>query len=486
MSRFGNTMTKFYEAREGKGFSYLFTIVIGLGFFTTAITWSMYNVYIPVYLESYLRNIWGDLRLETTIIAIIMVLDNIAAVLIQPYIGNRSDHTWTKYGPNKYGRRMPYVVVGIPLGAMFFVLLAFFGPVVFAGEYLLGFILLLLVIGGFNISMALYRSPVVSLMPDIVPKMYRSRGNGIINLLGGVGGLLGLFGTPALYRINPIFAFVFVGIILILTLFILYISIKEPKEVEKIEVIDEKDEKLRIIPAIKLFFFETKDKSMVFILFAVLAWFIGYNIIETFFSLYAVNVLEIEAWEASYVLGVFMLTFIIFALPAGILAKKIGRKQTILGGLSILIIVLAVVAVLALINIPALMERIIIPGLGMNVPYMAIINMICFFFGGIGWAMVNINSIVIVWELAGKNIGTGTGLYYFFSSMAAIAGPVGVALILDAAKLSEGVNIGEQYKFMFSIAVLFFILAFILVLFIKTTGKELDDEIEEILPPIDE
>jgi hypothetical protein len=39
--------SKFRDAQDGKRFSYLFTAIIGLGFFTTAITWVIYNVYIP-------------------------------------------------------------------------------------------------------------------------------------------------------------------------------------------------------------------------------------------------------------------------------------------------------------------------------------------------------------------------------------------------------------------------------------------------------
>ena len=58
---------------------------------------------------------------------------------------------------------------------------------------------------------------------------------------------------------------------------------------------------------------------------------------------------------------------------------------------------------------------------------------------GIGWALVNVNSIVIIWELAPnlKKIGTYTGLYYFFSVLAAILGPMLIGMMTDA---SEGVE----------------------------------------------
>ncbi|MHA1551631.1 MAG: MFS transporter [Candidatus Heimdallarchaeaceae archaeon] len=460
---------KFKEAQNGKRFSYLFTIIIGLGFFTTAITWAIYNIYIPTYIEDYLEAIWGELAFATTLIGFIMVLDNIAAVLLQPWIGNVSDNTWKRYGKKKKGRRMPFVVIGLPIGAVFFILLGVFGFDIFSNfesSLMLGFILLLVTIGGFNISMALFRSPVVSLMPDLVPKEYRSRGNGIINLLGGVGALIGLFVFPMIEKVNTIVAFIIIGVILILCLVALYFSIKEPEELTDVA----KSEPVKILPALKEIF-ARKDKSMIFILFAVFSWFFGFNVVETYFSLYGVNVLLMEKADASLILGILALTFILFAFPAGLIAKKIGRKQTILIGLGLIVVSLGTASIFSLVSIPALEARTTF--IGMDIPYVALLDAGCFFFTGIGWAFVNINSIVIVWELAGEDkIGMGTGIYYFFSAAAAITGPLIIGGILDLLNLGLDLESGEKYKFLFIFATLFFLIASILILFVKKTGVE--------------
>ncbi|MHA1668150.1 MAG: MFS transporter [Candidatus Heimdallarchaeaceae archaeon] len=458
----------FKEAREGRKYSYLFTIIIGLGFFTTAITWSIYNIYIPTYLDDYLSANWGDLPFASTIIGFIMVLDNIIAVLLQPWIGNISDNTWARYSLRKRGRRMPFVLVGIPLGAVFFAMLGLVGYDSFHGAALTGFILLLVAIGGFNISMALYRSPVVALMPDLVPKQYRSRANGMINLLGGIGALMGLFALPIIYRINPSLAFIIVSIINILCLVILFFSIKEPQELKDIE----KKEKIKIIPAIKEIFAQ-EDKSMLFILLAIFSWFFGYNIIETYFSLYGTKILLIPKEDASMILGVLALTFILFALPAGILSKKIGRKISILIGLILIVLSLSVAAIVSVLNAPVLMSQ--ISFLGMDVPYAALIDALCFLFAGIGWALVNINSIVIVWHLVGKEkVGMGTGIYYFFSASAAIVGPLSIGGIFDLIKFAFNLTSGEQYRYLFFFSTIFFVIAGVFMFFVKTTGKESD------------
>ena len=476
MTKFRNYFTNIKEnynkAKEGEGFSFLFTIVIGLGFFTTAITWSMYNVYIPTYLDEYLKLNWGELSFASTIIGFIMVLDNITAVLMQPWIGHISDRIWKRYSPGKWGRRMPFIVIGIPLGALFFAMLGLFGTDTFSGNPMTGFILLLLTIGGFNISMALYRSPVVALMPDLVPKEYRSRGNGLINLMGGVGALVALFILPIVYRENPLLAYFIVSLVMIFCLIILFFTITEP------EVLKDKGEKeeVKIIQTLKEFFSQ-KDKSMIFILFAIFAWFLGYNIIETFFSLYGVNILQIEKEDASTILGVLALMFILSSVPAGFIAKKIGRKRTILVGLAIILVALVVAAIFSVVAIPSLQTRTTL--LGMDVPYTAFIILGCFFFSGIGWAFVNINSIVIVWTLAGKErVGAGTGIYYFFSASAAIIGPVLIGGIFDLIRYIFGLPAGLQYKTLFFFSSFFYLVAFVLTLFVKTTGMEGEKEEE--------
>lgn len=480
---------KFKEAQESKRFSYLFTAIIGLGFFTTAITWVIYNVYIPTYLKGYLREVWGTLPLETFIIGSIMVIDNIIAVLMQPWIGHVSDRTWKRYGPNKKGRRMPFLVIGIPLAAVFFILIGVFGfDVLFASgsdSLFLGFILLLLVIGGFNISMALYRSPVVSLMPDLVGKEFRSRGNGFINLLGGIGALIGLFVFPMIEKSNTILAYIFVSIVLLICLVILYFTIKEPETLKDVE----KKEHVKIIPALKEVF-KQKDKSLLFILFAIFSWFFGYNVIETFFSNYGEDVLLMVPADISMIFGVVALAFIIFAFPAGLIAKKIGRRTTILIGLGLIVFFLGISTIFSLANLPALAVRTTF--IGMDLPYLALLYAGCFFFVGVGWAFVNINSIVIVWELSGKDkIGMATGIYYFFSAAAAITGPVIIGGVLDLLNFGLDLAEGEQYKFLFLFAVIFFLIAGILIFFVKKTGVEgesgdLPEEKPEKIEPLAE
>ncbi|NHJ84681.1 MAG: SLC45 family MFS transporter, partial [Asgard group archaeon] len=130
-----------------KGFPYGRATLISVGYFTNNLTWSAYNAFVPIFLTSNFTLLLGeDSHIINTLVGIVMILDNIASVLIQPYIGSLSDRTWV----NKLGRRMPFIIIGLPLAAFFFG---------FIGTFHTTLWVLLVAVTGFNISMAFYKSP---------------------------------------------------------------------------------------------------------------------------------------------------------------------------------------------------------------------------------------------------------------------------------------------------------------------------------------
>lgn len=87
------------------------TLLLGFGFLASSLAWSLYNSLVPVLLEE-------RFLLSTTIIGAIMTIDNVFGIVFQPLVGTLSDRTFTRYG-----RRMPWIIVGIPLSALFFFLI---------------------------------------------------------------------------------------------------------------------------------------------------------------------------------------------------------------------------------------------------------------------------------------------------------------------------------------------------------------------------
>src|SRR4030066_1162230 len=148
------------------------TFLLGFGFFGVSVIWGVYNAFVPLFLA----NKFG---LAPALIGFFMTLDNIAALLIQPPVGAWSDRLRTPIG-----RRMPFILIGAPVGAIVFGLI----PLAAVLPLFVACTTTLL------LSMALWRTPVVALMPDITPSPKRSEANGIINFMGGIGAIIAFLG----------------------------------------------------------------------------------------------------------------------------------------------------------------------------------------------------------------------------------------------------------------------------------------------------
>lgn len=362
------------------------TFLLGLGFFAVSLVWPLYNVYVPIFLRDFL-----DSQFQ---INAIMTLDNILAVSLIPFIASLSDRTHTRFG-----RRMPFLMIGIPLSAIAFVLLPNYT----------GFISFMVIITVLNFSMAIFRAPTVALMPDITPPPLRSKANGIINFMGGLASVFVLVGGSFLYRANRNYPFVLTAIMMIFALGMLMKFIKEPKIGEKAA-----EDRISIRASIREIW-SSDDKSTLYILLAIFFWFVGYQGVEATFSNYCVQFLGLTVSDASLILGFFALSFLTFSIPAGFIGSKIGKRKTILIGLvgdAIVFIALAMI--------------------GTIFPFNQIIMMVLMLIGGFFWALININSYPLVVEKTSEEkIGTFTGLYYFSSSLAAISGPLLLGGIID-------------------------------------------------------
>ena len=387
----------------------------------------MYDNIIPLILK-YFFNI-GD-----TVSGAIMALDNIFALFMLPIFGALSD----KVSTNR-GKRTPFILVGTILSVIFMLVL----PIAANIRNLALFIVMLLLT---LISMSTYRSPAVSLMPDVTPKPLRSKGNAIINLMGAVGiiAVLGLTmvlsGSKDNNTPNYLPLFLSVAAIMIIALVILLTKVDENKFVaERIalekeygiedEVEDDGSGNAKLPADVK--------RSLIFLLLSVAFWFMAYNGVTTAFSKYAT-----ETWGmggGSYA-GAMMLASIgalIAFVPVGIISSKLGRKKVILFG----------VILLAASWFAAFMFK--TPNAGIYVVFILV---------GIAWASINVNSYPMVVEMCkGSDIGRFTGYYYTFSMAAQVFTPILSGFFLE--------HVG--YWTLFPYATLFSVIAFITMLQVK-------------------
>jgi len=333
--------------------------------------------------------------LAPALIGFFMTLDNFAALLIQPPVGAWSDRLRTPIG-----RRMPFILIGAPIGALAFGLipLVAFLPIFVACTSTL------------LLSMALWRTPVVALMPDITPSQYRSQANGIINFMGGVGAIISFLGGAALYELNPAFPFWMGSALVILSSLLVFIFIKEPK------VYEETQAQPGMFASLKEAF-RDPDKSALRLLFAIFFWFLAYTAIEAFFTLYSQNHLGLPEADGARLLGQLSLIFVLFALPSGYIGARVGRRVTIMTGIALMTAVILAIYFTPVANL--ITPVFTLPVLGL-VPVIGLLMMAA----GAAWALININSLPMVVDMTTlARVGTYTGLYYLFSTLAAIVGP---------------------------------------------------------------
>ncbi|MHA1473598.1 MAG: MFS transporter [Promethearchaeota archaeon] len=433
------------------------TFLIGLAFMTSSIVWAYYNFMMPILLKDFFIDIEVGHFLDLYV-GIIMVLDNIIAVLMIPYFGAISDRT-----KSKLGKRTPFIMIGCISAVISFSIIG-----LISGSRGIGpFVGLISVIIWFNFSMSFYRSASISVLPDMTDPEVRSTGNAIINTLGAISMIIGLgipiitgqiYDTQLLYQRNlsRALGFYLVSIITAIALIIFLFTVNETPTGEKFlkigdysiaidpitleylgeqEIITDKKEKpyesLKII-------FKEGEKSTLFMLITIFTSFLSQNALETYYSLYATSFLGLQEGEASSVVIIAPILMIITAIPAGKLAEKFGRKNVIFIGLIGLSFCSAIMIYL---------KKLILIRILMG-------------FMGIFYGFVIINSIVIIWEMAPKGkIGAYTGVYYLFSQLSATLSPLIAGSVFSFYKLITDCDEGFQYIMLFPYIVLWEIVA---------------------------
>ncbi|MBP9040618.1 MAG: MFS transporter [Anaerolineaceae bacterium] len=198
------------------------TFLVGFGFFGISILWPIFNQWVPLILQvgnpefsTSVANFKG-FGLGPALAMFIMTWDNIINIFVQPWVGNRSDHTW-----NRFGRRKPWILLGLPIALLGFVSIPLAQSVLAVAVFILVT----------NLGMALFRSPVVAWLGDLFKPQERSKANGVINLMGGAAGVLSYVLGGMIYnsfgRNGP---FIAGAITMIVALGVVLIYVKEPKE----------------------------------------------------------------------------------------------------------------------------------------------------------------------------------------------------------------------------------------------------------------
>ncbi|MBQ0167517.1 MAG: MFS transporter [Treponema sp.] len=417
------------------------TLLVGLAFLSICAFWQMYDNVVPLILTK-------TFNMNETYSGAIMALDNILALFLLPFFGGLSDKTNTKIG-----KRMPYILMGTAVAIVLVNLLPFFdnGYAVSPSTSLL--VLFVICLGLLLVAMGTYRSPAVALMPDVTPKPLRSKANAIINLMGAVGGIIYLGVAAVMYpnakteglaHVNYQPLFIVVSAIMFVSVLVLFLTIKEPKLVAENKKLEDEHPEWNLAEddgSGKEVLPKQVKVSLGFMLASIALWFIGYNGVTTWFTTYVDQIMGQGLGGASTCLLIATGGAIVSYVPIGMLASRIGRKKTIMGGCILLAVCFGLGYILTTTS-----------------SSITTVMFIVFALVGLAWAAINVNSLPMVVEMCrGSDIGKFTGYYYTASMAAQVVTPILAGTLMRKV----------SYKVLFPYAALFVALSFVTMLFVK-------------------
>ncbi|NVM36092.1 MAG: MFS transporter [Candidatus Lokiarchaeota archaeon] len=446
------------------------TILISLSFFTVLLAWSYFNFKVPLILDEILSTI----PLKDLIKGSIMAIDNIIAVVLQPFFGDLSDRT-----KSKLGRRMPFIIIGTTSAAIFFIIIPWMR--ILAG--------LILIIFLFDLAMSIYRSASIAILPDYTSETEYSKGSSIQQFIANMGGLFA-FTIPIIMGglQNSLSAawfdamgFLIISVIMLVLVVVQFIKVKETPTGDKFFQISHN--KLEIEPStfkareivksseisqdrkVKLRSYHEfveiikSHKDFAYFLGTVVFMYLAFASVEAFFSSFAVDYFDITESAAGTLFLFYSGPMILSAIFVGMLGqnKKIGRKNAVKIFLTWLIISLVIMAFL------------VVPITYHN--HNQLLTIIVLVLIAVPWMGFIVNSFSILWTLAPKEkTGIYTGMYYTFNQTAYALAPV-----LFGGLLSIFIDLGDfRYIIMFPYILILVIIAY--VLFFRVKGGNISSD----------
>lgn len=380
---------------------------MSLGIFGILFVWPIFNHYIPLFLQAgnpeYERQLLETGKeipqitgfgLGPTLAFFIMTWDNILNVFIQPWAGLKSDYT-----RSRFGRRKPWLMIGAPIAALGFV----FIPL---SKTLFAMMIFIMIT---NFGMALFRSPAIAWLGDLFEPEDRSRANGVINLMGGLGGAIaGMVGGLLFDRFGALSPFVFGAVGMLFFVSLAVVLVKEPPledsefEQEKIGLLDHLRNTLKV-----------ENRSVFYVLLTILLVYTAAAAFGAGSSSFAVFTLGIKPGESAFWLTLAGATFILVAIPSGILGTRFGGQKIIniglIGGITFLV-------------------------LGHFLVHNLLTYALFYTVVGIFNALVNVNILPMVFQYGdATRFGANSGMYYFATQTAAVIGPILSGAVIELA-----------------------------------------------------
>ncbi len=279
--------------------------------------WLAYNVHwgalIAIVLPSQIAAIVGDDNKEFYN-GLIPPLGAIVSLILTPIAGALSDRS-----RSRFGRRRPFMLTGTVINILFLVLIAGFGN----GSNIWLFLLCYM---GIQLGNNWSGGPYAGLIPDVVPEEKRGSASGWMGLMTAIGTLIGALSAGQLIRGGnywPIYTLIIVALVVMLVLTLWGVR-ETPNTVDP--------GPFDLGAFLRSFALDPRTyRDFYWVLITRGLVTMGIYSVFTFFQFFLQDIIQVANPEeqASYLIGVIIVTGIPTSLIAGSLSDRYGRKPLV-------------------------------------------------------------------------------------------------------------------------------------------------------------
>ncbi|MGI9149407.1 MAG: MFS transporter [Chloroflexota bacterium] len=313
------------------------TLLYAAGSIGTGAFYGFNNFVLPLILNSF--------GAPALVIGLLSSTRSIEGALIQPTVGALSDRIWTRIG-----RRRPFILIGIPLSAAFFV----------AGAFISGVVPLAIVIFLFSIFFHMAIDPYTALLADIAPIKQRGWISGLatsVQLMSSVALLVVLFVATGGSGPVPLWAYVLVAVVLVGSFGVTVVGIREPRHTDDQPVVER-----RRLPARAYFDALLAQRQAMHYLGTLFMYQFGLNAIIPFLGLFIVEEIHQSQQVAIGLSAGLLVVTAAAAVVAGKLADRIGTRQVLAVGWGLLAV--SAVAGVFITTLPQTIGVVVVAGVG--------------------------------------------------------------------------------------------------------------------------
>ncbi|MGW5134670.1 MFS transporter [Streptomyces sp. NPDC004135] len=375
------------------------TFLVALAVFAQESTWNFYESQLPPLLREHLTS--------AAVVGLLMGMDNLLGIFIQPWIGNRSDRTRTSWG-----RRMPYLVAGMPVAAALFVVI----------PHASGSLpLLIAVMFSYALVANTFKPIAEALVPDFVAPERRSRANAAVKIASSLTVIVTALLSLLLVDDHLYIAFTVPAALMLLSVAILAATVRDNRSPAYQAAVAEAAEAAaadavsdRAEPRVRDTFLDilrSPDRSRLLLLAAILLFSSAWAASRSLVTPYGMEALDLTRGEAGGLTLPSGVAFLLAAYPSALFAERYGRLRVMTAGMCVFV------------------AAMVLGTLAQN-PTGTVVALCV---GAAGASSFLVNAVVVLWNLApsARVFGTYAGMYTVSWASGGFLGPALVGAMVD-------------------------------------------------------